>query len=131
MSCSAKSRSIQCAAQLLHVDFYEVAMDKAIEVEVSDRADGPNHKGVDKGGALNQLSRFLTVRCLPGEIPEKIEIDVSSLDWVKTLHVGRSGFPWCPSELTDDAGYAVATMEAPEGGTEEAESETAVPAKKK
>ncbi len=115
--------------QLLHVDFYEVAMDKAIEVEVPVELKG-KPLGVDKGGALNQLSRFLTVRCLPGEIPEKIEIDVSSLDLGQTLHVADL-VSVVPFELTDDAGFAVATMEAPEGGTEEAEPETAAPAKKK
>jgi len=114
--------------QLLHVDFFEVAMDKAIEVEVPVELKG-KPLGMDKGGVLDQLSRFLTVRCLPGEIPEKIEIDVSSLDLGQTLHVADL-VSVVPFELTDDAGFAIATMEAPEGETEEAESETAAPAKK-
>ncbi|HBD07445.1 MAG TPA: 50S ribosomal protein L25 [Syntrophobacteraceae bacterium] len=119
--------------QLLHVDFYEVAMDQAIEVNVPVELKG-KPVGVVKGGSLNLLARFLEVRCLPGEIPEKVEIDVSALEIGQTLHVADL-VSVVPYELVDDGGLPVATIEAPEGGTEEAAPEAAAaaaaPGKKK
>jgi len=115
--------------QLLHVDFYEVAMYQAIGVEVPVEFKG-KPGGVVKGGALNALCRSLSVRCLPGEIPDKVEVDVTKMEIGQTLHVadliGVVGF-----ELADDRGFAVATIEAPEGGAEEAPAEGATPPKKK
>jgi large subunit ribosomal protein L25 len=115
--------------QLLHVDFYEVAMDQAIEVNVPLEVKG-KPVGVEKGGSLNVLARFLTVRCLPGEIPEKVEIDVSALEIGQTLHVSDL-VSVVAFELADDGGLPVATIEAPEGGDEEATPEAAAAAKKK
>jgi len=115
--------------QLLHVDFYEVAMDQAVEVHVLVELKG-KPVGVEKGGSLNQLARFLTVRCLPGAIPEKVEADVSGLEIGQTLHVSDL-VSLVAFELVDDGGLPVATIEAPEGGTEEASPEAAEAAAKK
>lgn len=115
--------------QLLHVDFYEVAMDRAIVVEVPVELKG-KPVGVVLGGSLNPLCRFLSVRCLPGEIPDKVEIDVSNLEIGQTLHVSDL-VGVVPVELADDGGFAVATIEAPEGGAEGAAAEGAEAAKKK
>ena len=115
--------------QLLHVDFYEVAMDQAVEVHVLVEVKG-KPVGVEKGGSLNQLARFLTVRCLPGAIPEKVEADVSGLEIGQTLHVSDL-VSLVAFELVDDGGLPVATIEAPEGGTEEAAPEAAEAAAKK
>ena len=115
--------------QLLHVDFYEVAMDQAVEVHVLVELKG-KPVGVEKGGSLNQLARFLTVRCLPGAIPEKVEADVSGLEIGQTLHVSDL-VSLVAFELVDDGGLPVATIEAPEGGTEEAAPEAAEAAAKK
>jgi large subunit ribosomal protein L25 len=82
------------------------------------------------GGTLNTLCRFLSVRCLPGEIPDKVEVDVSSLEIGQTLHVSDL-VGIVPVELADDGGFAVATIEAPEGGAEGAAAEGAEAAKKK
>ncbi len=115
--------------QLLHVDFYEVAMDQAIVVEVPVELQG-KPVGVVKGGTLNPLCRALAVRCLPRDIPEKVEIDVSKLEIGQTLHVADL-IGIVPFELADDASFAVATIEAPEGGAEAPAAEGAEAAKKK
>ena len=115
--------------QLLHMDFYEVAMDRAIVVEVPVELKG-KPVGVVLGGTLNPLCRFLSVRCLPGEIPDKVEVDVSNMEIGQTLHVADL-IGIVPVELADDGGFAVATIEAPEGGAEEAAAEGAEAAKKK
>ena len=64
---------------LLHADFYRVAMDKPITVTVSIVLEG-EPKGVkQQGGILDFVQREVEIECLPGEIPEHIVIDVSDL----------------------------------------------------
>jgi len=71
----------------LHIDFYEVAMDREIAVEVSIKVVG-TAVGVEKGGLLQLSKRTLEVECLPSNIPDGIKIDVSSLDIGDSIHVG-------------------------------------------
>jgi large subunit ribosomal protein L25 len=64
---------------LLHADFYRVTMDRPITVTVSIVLEG-EPKGVkQQGGILDFVQREVDIECLPGDIPEHIEIDVSEL----------------------------------------------------
>jgi large subunit ribosomal protein L25 len=70
--------------RLLHADFYAVAMDKAIVVTVPIVIKG-EPKGVkQQGGIVDFVNREIEVECLPGDIPEHIDIDISEL----MLHQG-------------------------------------------
>jgi large subunit ribosomal protein L25 len=64
---------------LLHADFYRVAMDKPIVVTVPIvlRGEAPGVK--QQGGLLDFVHREIEVECLPADIPEHIEVDVSNL----------------------------------------------------
>ena len=65
--------------QLLHADFYQLAMDKAITVTVPVLIKG-EPKGVKlQGGLLDFVTRDIQVQCLPTDIPEHIDVDVSEL----------------------------------------------------
>ena len=65
--------------QLLHADFYRVAMDKLIRVPVTVVAKG-EPKGVkQQGGVLDIVHRQIEVECLPADIPQHIEVDVTEL----------------------------------------------------
>jgi large subunit ribosomal protein L25 len=65
--------------QMLHADFYRVAMDKPITVTVSVVLEG-EPKGVkQQGGILDFVQREVEIECLPGDIPEHIVVDVSEL----------------------------------------------------
>jgi large subunit ribosomal protein L25 len=65
--------------QLLHADFYRLALDKAITVSVPIVLKG-EPKGVkQQGGLLDFVTREIHVECLPTQIPEHIDIDVSEL----------------------------------------------------
>jgi large subunit ribosomal protein L25 len=69
---------------LLHADFYRIAMDRAIEVTIPVTVKG-EPKGVkQQGGILEFVRREIDIECLPGDIPEHVEIDVSEL----MLHQG-------------------------------------------
>jgi large subunit ribosomal protein L25 len=70
----------------VHADFYAVAMDQKIEVDIPIRLIG-KAEGVKSGGLLQQPRREVQVRCLPTRIPEFIEVDVSSLKIGDSLHV--------------------------------------------
>jgi large subunit ribosomal protein L25 len=64
---------------LLHADFYRVAMDKPITVTVPIvlRGEAPGVK--QQGGLLDFVHREIEIECLPADIPEHIDVDVSEL----------------------------------------------------
>ncbi len=64
---------------LLHVDFYRPALDKVITVTVPVMLVGEPAGVKQQGGLLDFVQRDVQVECLPREIPEHIEIDVSEL----------------------------------------------------
>ena len=70
--------------KLLHADFYAVAMDKMLTVTVPIVLKG-EPKGVkQQGGIVDFVNREIEVQCLPSDIPEHIDIDISEL----MLHQG-------------------------------------------
>jgi len=64
---------------LLHVDFYQVKMTEAIEVDVPIVLVGEAPALRNKENMLAQELNELSIECLPGNIPDSIEVDVSSL----------------------------------------------------
>jgi large subunit ribosomal protein L25 len=65
--------------ELLHADFYRVAMDKLLRVQVTVVPQG-EPKGVkQQGGVLDVLHRQIEIECLPADIPTHIEVDVAEL----------------------------------------------------
>jgi large subunit ribosomal protein L25 len=69
---------------VLHADFYRVAMDKVIQVTIPVTVHG-EPKGVkQQGGILEFIRREIVIECLPGDIPEHVDVDVSEL----MLHQG-------------------------------------------
>jgi large subunit ribosomal protein L25 len=65
--------------KLLHADFYQVAMDKAITVTVPIVLKG-EAKGVkQQGGIVDFVNRDVEIEVLPGDIPENITVDISEL----------------------------------------------------
>src|SRR5205809_4906541 len=72
--------------QMLHADFLEVRMDKDVVVNVPVVLTG-KPEGVTAGGILQQVARTLPVECKPGDIPEKIEVDVTHLQITESLHI--------------------------------------------
>ena len=65
--------------ELLHVDFYQVSMEEKIRVEVPIVAVGEAPALKLKDNFLTQELDSLTIECLPGEIPNSVELDISPL----------------------------------------------------
>ena len=79
--------------QLIHADFYEVALDKPIEVKVHIEVTGIPVGVKVEGGLLDHVTREVEVSCLPADIPEKISIDVSELGMGKAVRVSDLKVP--------------------------------------
>ncbi len=70
--------------KVLHADFYRVRMDRVIRVPIPVVVKG-EPKGVkQQGGIIEFIRREIEVECLPADIPEHVEVDVSEL----MLHEG-------------------------------------------
>jgi len=70
----------------IHIDFQEVRMDEEIETSVTVHSRGIPI-GISQGGVLEQLLHEINVSCLPGDIPESIEVDVTGLELDKAILV--------------------------------------------
>ena len=83
--------------KLLHVDFYQVAMDRAITVTVPFVLKG-EAKGVkQQGGIVDFVTREIEIEVLPGDIPENITVDVSELlmhEGVRVRDLPMEGAKW-------------------------------------
>ena len=83
---------------LLHADFYRVAMDKPITVTVNVVLKGEARGVKQQGGIVDFVQREVEVECLPGDIPESIEVDVTELmlnDGVRLRDVAKD-VKWTP-----------------------------------
>ena len=95
----------------LHIDFYEVAMDRQIRVNVPVVPIG-NAKGVEEGGILQVVRRELEVLCLPTSIPESFEIEISELGIGDSIHV--EDIPHDEDvEIPADVNFTVITVSSP------------------
>jgi large subunit ribosomal protein L25 len=65
--------------ELLHADFYEVAMDEVLEVDVPLNVTGEAYGVKTEGGLLDIVHREIRVECLPADIPEHIDVDVTNM----------------------------------------------------
>lgn len=77
---------------ILHVDFHAVAADEEIHANVPVAIVG-EAKGQKLGGLVEAIHHEIEVRCLPKDLPESIQIDVSSLDVGQGIHIREISFP--------------------------------------
>ena len=107
--------------EFIHIDFYEIDMKRKINVHIPVVTKGLS-KGVELGGILQIIRRELEVLCLPTNIPENIEIDVTDLDMGDSVHV--LDIPVEEDiEIPADVNFTVLTVLAPKVEVEEEEEE--------
>ncbi|MBW1823120.1 MAG: 50S ribosomal protein L25/general stress protein Ctc [Deltaproteobacteria bacterium] len=93
----------------LHVDFFEVAMDEEITIPLPIKLLG-EAEGVKIGGVLQQVRREL--ESLPSNIPDSLEVDVSSLNIGDSIHLKDVQLP--PGiKVSEDADLTIATLLSP------------------
>ena len=72
--------------EIIHIDLYGVRMDQAINIKVLIELIGDAIGVKDEGGILNQPLNELEIQCLPGDIPDLIELDISELAMGNSLN---------------------------------------------
>jgi large subunit ribosomal protein L25 len=76
----------------LHVDFHGISANETIEASIPVEAVG-EPIGVKAGGILEQLARSLTIKCLPQNLPEIINVDVSAMKIGDSIHIKNVVLP--------------------------------------
>ncbi len=134
-------------SDVIHLDLYAVVADEAIEVDVPVHIVGTAEGVRNQGGVLDHHLHRITLKVLPGEIPDHIEIDVTNLMLGHAIHI--SDITVANGEIVNDDGVSIvsviasraeiaATPVAPvegapevikKGKGEEGEPEAAAPAK--
>ncbi len=109
------------SGNLIHIDFYEVDMKRQIKVMIPVVTTG-KAVGIEEGGLLNIVRRELEVFCLPGDIPEAIEIDISELGIGDSIHL--EDVPLGENvEVATDVNFTVVTVLSPKVEEEVVEEE--------
>jgi len=116
--------------KLLHADFYQVAMDRMLTVTVPVVLKGEARGVKQQGGIVDFVSREIEIECLPGDIPEHVDVDVSELMLnqglrVRDLQLG--GARWKPVSEPDTMIVHVVALKAEEAPAA-AEAAPAAPA---
>jgi len=110
------------SGRALHADFYEVDLTERLTVEVTIHFVG-KAVGVVNGGILQPILREIEIECLPTEIPDFFEVDVTALDIHDAVHASDLNLPEGVSLVGDPTRTIVTVLppsiEAkPEGATE-------------
>jgi large subunit ribosomal protein L25 len=112
---------------LLHADFYAVRMDEELEAEVPLHFVGESVAVYQQEGTLMKNLEAIGVRCLPGDLPESVEVDIAVLDdFEKTITVADLAVPKGVKFLIEDEETLVAKVEPPRSDAEMAELDEAV-----
>jgi len=110
---------------ILHADFLRIAEDRKIKMNIPARLVGLA-PGVTKGGALVQKRSSLKVFAFPKQMPDHIDVDVSTLDFHHAIKVGDIKVEGL--EFTDPKQASVAVVEVPRAAKLAAEEAAAAPA---
>ena len=118
----------------IHVDFYQVDLQRPIETSVALHPVGEAPAVRDLAGTLIMALDTVTVRCRPLDLPDFIEVDLSSLNSFDAVITVGDLKPPPGVEIVTDPSIAVATVSPPrlrldgEPGEEGEEAEEAAPA---
>jgi len=92
--------------KFLHADFYRIAMDVAIRVTIPIHVTGEARGVKVDAGILELIMREIEVECLPGDIPERIDVDVTDLGINGALRISDLAAP-AKVKILEDADQVV------------------------
>ena len=116
--------------EFVHIDFVELHKGKHITMEIPINFIG-EPKGVKEGGVVEYLHRSLEITCLPKDLPEEIDVDITELHVGDTLHFSNITLPTNISCSLSGAATIIAIKESRmsvESNKGEATTEAAAPA---
>jgi large subunit ribosomal protein L25 len=111
--------------KLVHIDFMELQQGKPITIDIPVQLKG-EAEGVKKGGVLEFLVRNIQVTCLPKDVPDAVEIDVTNFDMGDSIHVADLEFDYDKVDVNLSPETTILTIAEPSElviETEEAEGE--------
>jgi large subunit ribosomal protein L25 len=108
---------------VMHVDFLEIAMDQVLRVSIAVSLVGEAIGVTRDGGVLEQHLREVEVECLPGDMAESFEYDVSEMAISDSLSVADLGLDPDKFRVITDGDIAVANVVAPRVATADEEGE--------
>ena len=97
--------------RLLHVDLHEVRLDQVIQTQVALEPAGES-PGVKEGGVLTLVLREINVEALPMEVPDRLELDISTMTIGDSLRIADIVVP-SGVKLLDDPDAVVVTVTPP------------------
>ena len=103
--------------QLLHVDFFQVAMDRMLTVTVPIVLKGDARGVKQQGGIVDFVNRELEIETLPGDIPENITVDITELmlnQGIRVRDLHTEGAKWKPVSEGDTMIVHVVTLKVEE-----------------
>jgi large subunit ribosomal protein L25 len=98
--------------EILHVDFHAVSANETVSAEVPIETVGEAVGVKVHGGLLEHILRYLEVECLPADLPQVIQVDVTNLDVGQSLHVRELKLPPGVEAITDAEQTVVAVVES-------------------
>ena len=93
---------------VIHLDLYAVVADEPIEVEVPVRIVGTAEGVRNQGGVLDHALHRITLKVLPGDIPDHIEVDVTELTLGHAIHV--SDITIAKGEIMNDGAVSIVSV---------------------
>ncbi len=114
-------------SELRHVDFYAVRMDETLKTEIPLHFTGESTAVYQDEGTLVKNVESVEVECLPGDLPESIEVDISGLDdFEKAITLADLAMPHGVKLVSEETDQLVAKVDAPRSDEEIAELDEAV-----
>ena len=80
-------------SRVIHLDFHAISMTKPINISVPIKLVGVPEGVKTDGGIMQTTMRDLDISCLPTDIPEQVEIDVTALNIGESIHVSDLDVP--------------------------------------
>lgn len=100
----------------VHVDFFRLAKDATVHVEVPVRfINEAASPGLKRGGVLNIVRHDLELICDATKIPDHIDIDVTGYDVGEAIHISAVTLPSGSKSAITDRDFTIATIVAPSG----------------
>jgi large subunit ribosomal protein L25 len=98
-------------SDIIHLDLYEVHANEKVTVEAPVKLVGIPDGVRNFGGVLDHVTHSLSIRVLPGDIPDHIDVDVTALNIGQSIHVRDVAFD--KFDVLSDGGTTICTVVAP------------------
>lgn len=97
--------------KVTHVDFHAISMNKPLNITIPFHIIGTSVGVKNEGGILQTVMREIDISCLPKDIPESIDIDVTELNVGDSIHISDLEIP--NATILDDPSRTIVVVAAP------------------